>query len=72
MGAVIETEMIGPRKEVPHTSFYLGLGSHLNDNTIGTAAKETSQSMPLTVAPLPDEHQSGQPIKTEMELTVLF
>lgn len=69
---MVQTLGMGLQKEVPHTSFYLGLGSHLNDNTIGTAAKETSQSMPLTVAPLPDEHQSGQPIKTEMELTVLF
>lgn len=48
MGAVIETEMIGPRKEVPHTSSSVALPRHLNLYTVATAAEKKPLVVPYS------------------------
>lgn len=61
-----------PEGGVPHTSFPLPFGRYLNDNTVEAARKETRQVMPRTAAFSPDKNLSGEPIKTDMELAIVF
>ena len=51
-------------------SFSAGKRERHNDNTVAPAAKQALQAVSPTMAPSPDEHQSGQPVKIEMELVV--
>ncbi|CAM9521226.1 unnamed protein product [Laminaria digitata] len=71
-------EEVGQTVEVGHSQGFSStpsshaLGGHLDANTVETVAKQTRQVMPGTLTPLPDEHGSGIPIKTEMKLAVSF
>ena len=70
MGVAAQAMGIGPSKLCPHGLFSVELEGCLED-TVGTAAMQSRQVVPSTVAPLPVEHQSVERIKTEMELADL-
>ncbi|CAM9281024.1 unnamed protein product [Laminaria digitata] len=69
---VFRTVGIDDCKEFPRTSSSGALQSHLNNDTVETAAKQTGLSIPWSVLPVTEHRKSGQVIKTEIELAVKF
>ncbi|CAN0332722.1 unnamed protein product, partial [Laminaria digitata] len=56
--------------EASHTQSCRALRNSLNDNPVPSAAKQASQNMAHAATPLPDEHHTAEPIKTEMQVDV--
>ncbi|CAN0034635.1 unnamed protein product [Laminaria digitata] len=59
-------------KRVYDTSYSDVLHRDVGNNNDGTTPEETREVVPADASPLPDYRQSGDPIKTKMELTGLF
>ncbi|CAM9894762.1 unnamed protein product [Laminaria digitata] len=71
-GEVSSSVMVTPIEGHPYTSSSLAIRRYHNTNIVGTTANETFQPLPPTGIPVADERHSGEPIKTEMELAVIF
>ena len=69
---VVETAGMGPGNGVTHTSSSVGFRRAFNDDTVGTAAKDTRHMTSERLTPLPDEHRFREQIKTEIELVVFL
>ncbi|CAM9831211.1 unnamed protein product [Laminaria digitata] len=61
-----------PSRGVSPTSSSPVLRSDVNHNFTVTGDNQTRQTRSEVLPPVPDEHQSGEPIKTEIELAVVL
>ena len=71
-GEVAPAEEMGPSKGDIHASPSRAFQRRFDDDTVGMAIEQTRRNTPDVLVPLPEQHQPGEPIKTEMELVVLL
>ena len=67
-GDVIQTAGVSPSKGVSHTTSSHFFRRDFGDDAVGTAVQQTGQITSKVLTPLPDEHQSVEPVKTDIEL----
>lgn len=71
-GEGFQTAEMCASKGVTPTSSFRSSRSGSNQNTAGMNDKQTRQIKSDALPPVPDEHPSGVPIKTEKEVVVVF
>ena len=69
---VADSMGMGSSKTVIPKSSSRAFDRYLNNDTAITNAELTGQVFPHTMTPFPNEHCSGEPVKTEIKLDVLF
>ena len=67
---IVQSAGMGSSKGGTYTSS-LAFRRKIDDDTVGTAGEQTGRITSQVSAPLQEEHEPGEPIKTEMELVVL-
>ena len=68
---IVHAAEMGPSKGDIHASSSRAFRRNFDDDTVGMASQQTRRNTPDALVPLMEEHQPGEPIKTEMELVVL-
>ena len=68
---IVQAAEMGPSKGHIPASSPRAFRRKFDDDTVGMASQQTRRNTPDALVPLMEEHQPGEPIKTEMELVVL-
>ena len=68
---IVQAAEMGPIKGDIHASSSCAFRRKFDDDRVGMASEQTRRNTPDALVPLMEEHQPGEPIKTEMELVVL-